>query len=209
MRHAKFLRLHYHYALRRKHTDMTKYFLHFIQCLPIAFAVAVLASCGGKTALAPADENPREKKETILRADVLGKGGAATHGFVSVSARKNRWVVSVNVTGVPPGDYRVAFFDNGNCSSPNAFSAGKLWAPEGTKNDPATWIPLLTAEAIGKMQTIARLPNPERHGVEVFKKRSVLIFSGRQVEELKSGVSNGVIACGVFDTPSSLLGSPD
>jgi Copper/zinc superoxide dismutase (SODC). len=184
---------------------MAEHRMTFTRVVLAAFTALLLAACGGKAAQAPVENEPREKKETILRADLLSKGGSAVHGFVSVAARKDRWVVSANITGATFGDYRVAFFDNGNCSSPNAFSAGKLWAPPETPSDPAIWVPLLTADTVGNMQTIARLPNPQRLDVSVFKKRSVLIFSGRNVSELKPGVRNEVVACGVFDTPSSLL----
>ncbi|MCL2296738.1 MAG: hypothetical protein FWC38_10440 [Proteobacteria bacterium] len=149
-------------------------------------------------------EKPGEKKQARgLAAPLFPKGGSSAQGKITVYQKGDRWQLSVTVFGLPPGaTLRVAFFDNGNCSSPNAFSAGKLWlppdAPEGTRPD--KWISLFYTSVNGSLDAVTRLPNPGRHSEEAFRSRSVLVFADDNVQELKPGVPNNVVACGVFDT---------
>jgi hypothetical protein len=180
---------------------MTRLFLLF----PVFF---FLAACGTpNTAVQKGD--PNVKPETSLEAPLYSKGGSAVRGEVTISQHDDTWRLSVSLHAAMPDErFRVAFFDNGNCSSPNAFSAGKLWAPPDTPSDvdPGTWIPLIHSDFNGEANIVSlRLPNPGRHSLEVFRKKSVLIFQRRDVQVLKPGVKNDVAACGVFNTPASLL----
>jgi hypothetical protein len=173
-----------------------------------ALAVFTLAACGSKP---KTDDDPYDRKPRQihgLEAPLFPKGGSSAKGSISVYPRGERWVLSVSIVGLPPNTaYRVAFFDNGNCSSPNAFSAGKPWlppeTPEGTRAD--KWITTMHATMHGTIDSAVRLPNPSRHNEEVFRKRSVLVFIGEHVQELKPDIPNNVVACGVFDTIQSLI----
>ncbi|MDR2710618.1 MAG: hypothetical protein LBB65_04725 [Burkholderiales bacterium] len=175
-------------------------------------ALAVLTACGGNK-LSNEPGNPVEDPDSNkplrgLEAPLFSKGGSSAQGKITVSQSGNRWHLSIAIFGVPPASlYRVAFFDNGNCSSPNAFSAGKLWLPPGTPADikPDKWISPVHASIAGGIDVVARLPNPEQRNEEVFRKRSVLVFAGNDVQELKPGVANDVVACGVFDTIQTLF----
>jgi len=178
--------------------------------LIIALAVLMLTACSNK----PTDmrdtpvEKAGESKLRGLAAPLFSKGGSSAQGKITIYQKDDRWLLSVSIFGLPPGaSYRVAFFDNGNCSSPNAFSAGKLWlppdTPEGTRPD--KWIPPFYAGTNGSLDAAVRLPNPGQHSEEVFRKRSVLVFAGDAVQELKPGVPNEVAACGVFDTIQALF----
>lgn len=176
--------------------------------LLLSLLACLFAACSGQSVQRIAEDDQPEKPENMLEARMLPKGGSSIKGTITVAAKGKSWRVSVIVTGAPYGDYRVAFFDNGNCTSPNAFSAGKIWMPpgipEGTEAD--RWIPLLNPDpATGNAQLTTRLPNPEGHGIDLFHNRSVLIFSGRNAEELAPGVRNDVVACGTFEVPTSLF----
>jgi Cu/Zn superoxide dismutase len=170
----------------------------------------ILAACSNNPVNAPGPaENPEKKKSLRgLEAHLIAKGGSSARGKVTINQKGDRWQLSITAFSLPPGlAYRVAFFDNGNCSSPNAFSAGKLWlppgSPEGTRPD--VWIPSLYTDTLGNADVVMRLPNPVGHDEEVFRKRSVLIFFGNTAQELKPGVPNEVVACGVFDTIQTLF----
>ncbi|MDR2172639.1 MAG: hypothetical protein LBE32_00265 [Burkholderiales bacterium] len=168
----------------------------------IVASALILSACSSNN---PASASAEKPKEPIrgLEAPLFPKGGASAQGKITIYQKDDRWQLSVTVFGLPPGkSLRVAFFDHGNCSSPNAFSAGALWlppdTPEGTRPD--KWIPLFHTTANGSLDAVTRLPNPGRHTEEAFRSRSVLVFAGDTVQELKPGVPNGVVACGVFDT---------
>ncbi|MDR0770811.1 MAG: hypothetical protein LBE75_06385 [Burkholderiales bacterium] len=177
--------------------------------IALAAMVLVLSACGGSTLSGASGDPPGDNKPLRgLAAPLFSKGGSSAQGKITIYQKDDRWQLSVTIFSLSPGaSYRLAFFDNGNCSSPNAFSAGKLWSPpdmpEGIRPD--KWIPLLHADTLGNLDAVTRLPNPGRHNEEVFRKRSVLVFVGDTVRELAPGVSNEVAACGVFDTIQTLL----
>lgn len=170
----------------------------------IIVSALVLGACSSNKPSGVSAEKPGEQKKLRgLEAPLFPKGGSSAQGKITIYQKDDRWQLSVTVFGLSPGaSLRVAFFDHGNCSSPNAFSAGKLWlppdAPEGTQPD--KWITLFHTTANGSLDAVTRLPNPGRHSEEAFRSRSVLVFAGDTVQELKPGVPNGVVACGVFDT---------
>ncbi|MDR0247881.1 MAG: hypothetical protein LBI16_05775 [Burkholderiales bacterium] len=174
--------------------------------LMIVSALTLSACSGSKwfdTPDASAEKPGEQKKVRGLAASLFSKGGSSAQGKITIYQRDDRWQLSVTAFSLPPGrPYRVAFFDNGNCSSPNAFSAGKLWlppdTPEGIRSD--KWIPLFYSDSIGGLDVVTRLPNPGKHSEEVFRNRSVLVFAGDTAQEPKPSVPNEVIACGVFDT---------
>jgi Cu/Zn superoxide dismutase len=174
----------------------------------VALAV-VLGACSSKSSLSPEDTGEqKDKKANSLEAPLYSKGGSGAQGTVTITQKGDRWLLTISLFSVSSGGaYRLAFFDNGNCSSPNAFSAGKLWlppdAPGGTAAD--KWIPMVYSDPLGSLDAVMRLPNPGRHHEEVFRKRSILVFAGNDVQELQPGVPNNVVACGVFDTIQTLF----
>jgi hypothetical protein len=173
-------------------------------------AVLILAACSSNPVNAPdSAENPEKRKSPRgLEARLIAKGGSSAQGRIAIDQKGDRWQLSITVFALSASSlYRVAFFDHGNCSSPNAFSAGKLWlppgSPEGTRPD--VWISSLYTDTLGNADVVMRLPNPAGHNEEVFRKRSVLVFAGSAVQELKPGAPNEVVACGVFDTIQTLF----
>jgi hypothetical protein len=178
----------------------------FTSVLALTSLIVFLAGC----ASTPMENGKTVKKQdTSLEASLQQKGDSALTGEVTLAHSGDHWLISVNVSnGVPGTTYRVAFYSHGNCTSPNAFSAGKLWAPEKAPKDvdPATWIPAITADFNGNIVLVSkRLPNPASEPLSVFRDRAVLIFQGRKVEALQPDVPNDVVSCGVFGTPQSLL----
>ncbi|MDR0588090.1 MAG: hypothetical protein LBG61_03830 [Burkholderiales bacterium] len=179
---------------------MTTFFRFSMLC--VAFL------CWGCSSQAAKEDNPKtahaapDTPTDTMEASLVSKGGSSLRGHVIVAQKEDRFTLTVNVhSGTPGSRYQVAFFDNGNCSSPNAFSAGKLWLPPETPADPATWIPRVSIDVGGSGSLIVRsLPNPQRHPIAVFKNKSVLIFDGK-IAPLEPGVINDVIACGVFSVP--------
>jgi Cu/Zn superoxide dismutase len=129
-----------------------------------------------------------------LVAPLVGLGSAVS-GKVRVIDRGDGITVMVSGTNLPIGEYRVAFHQNGNCSSPNGFSAGPAWAPPG--RSPATLIPPLR-NSDGNAEASVSVSGVHTAGENGLAGRSVLLYWGK-IEEVRPGVRNNVIACGIFE----------
>jgi len=105
----------------------------------IADACRVVATLAIASALAGC-AGPREleegagilgKRADTLEARLVSKGGSGARGAVRFAQTGKGLELSVYFYNVPVGSYRVAVHANGNCTSPNAFSAGAPWIPPG------------------------------------------------------------------------------
>ena len=76
-----------------------------------------------------------------VEAVLLPKNGSAAQGDDQDHAARDVLWVLVSVNNLPPGLFRVVFHERDNCSSPNAFSAGRPWSPPGDPRAPAELLP--------------------------------------------------------------------
>ena len=131
--------------------------------------------------------------------------GSSANGVVRVRESGELFVVQVSLAGLKPGaTYRVVLHENGNCSSPNGFSAGATWSPPGA-SDPATrLIPLINATTEGGALMTARLRGV-RMGDGGMLNRGVLVYEGTVAETPRPGVPNDVVACGEFVRSTALF----
>jgi Cu-Zn family superoxide dismutase len=159
--------------------------------IAVATAVLVLAACASK---AP-DAAPMTAEARFRPINGSGVVGAAILGAYDGGVR-----LQVNFNGQGPGEYRVMIHANGNCSSPNGFSAGAPWAPPGVslreegfpihKNDDSA-------------SFVVRLPGYRIDGPDGVTGRSVVLHAGA-IGSLTAvpGVPNNRIGCGVVGPPS-------
>lgn len=172
--------------------------------------VGLLGACSSTPSLDPRrwfgrDDTPNPAVREVPGVEARLRGvGSAAGGSVRVRESGDLLVVLVVLEGVRPGAYRVVFHENGNCSSPNGFSAGPAWAPPGAK-DPATrLVPELNASTEGGGQLTARLRGV-RMGDGGMLNRGVLVYEGSAATPPRPGVPNNVVACGVFVKSVSLF----
>jgi len=135
-----------------------------------------------------------------LVAELRGLG-SATRGKVRVIDRKDGVQIMVSGSNLPPNQYRVSFNRDGNCSSPNGFSAGPPWAPPGM--DPYELIPLFW-NPDGNAEGSAFVRGVHTTGENGVAGRSVVIYWGSKVTDAYPDVPNNRAACGVFE-PAQLL----
>jgi Cu/Zn superoxide dismutase len=128
-------------------------------------------------------------------------GGSAISGKVRVIDRGDGVAVLISAINVPR-DFRIAFHETPNCSSPNGFSAGPAWAPPG--KTPQNLVPLQHGNAEGRAEIELRVPGVRTTGANGVAGRSVVVYAGGAVTVAQSGVANDRIACGVFE-PVRLL----
>ena len=173
--------------------------------VPIACALA-LAACQSSQPAGPL-ETPKGAVQTPgVEAVLLAKNGSAAQGDVKFMLRGDVVSVLGSLNNLPPGPYRFAIHERGNCSSPNAFSAGRPWAPAGYPRPATELLPVMTVggEAHGQMST--RLAGVKLAGPDSLEGKAVLVHTGSRVDaDLKPGVPNGVVLCGAIGPIRSFM----
>jgi Cu/Zn superoxide dismutase len=152
------------------------------------------------------DSTPPEpaKVDATQQASLRAIGGSALSGKIRVMDRGDGAVVLLSLINVPQGPYRVAFHETPNCSSPNGFSAGPLWAPAAAAKPPQDLVPIQYANAEARVETELRISGLHANGVNGVAGRSVVLYSGPRVTDIRPDVPNAAIACGVFEQTRQL-----
>ena len=161
---------------------------------------ATLVGCNVRMGTSSSSTAPEPAKvdgtqQAVLRAI----GGSVLAGKIRVMDRGDGAVVLLSLINVPQGPYRVAFHETPNCSSPNGFSAGPLWAPAAAAKPPQDLIPIQYANAEARVETELRVSGLQANGANGVAGRSVVIYSGPRVTDIRPDVPNAAIACGVFE----------
>jgi len=160
-------------------------------------AAILLAGC--ESTNDPAAPKAASVQITVAEARFIPIGGSSLTGAAVLHANDGGVQVKVNFNGRGPGRYRVMIHANGNCSSPNGFSAGPPWAPPGVplaeegypihKNDDSA-------------SYVIRLAGYQFTGPDGVVGRSVVVHDGgRGTIVAKPDVPNDRIACGVIGKP--------
>lgn len=174
-------------------------------------AVLLTAACTSTPSLDPRrwfsrEETPKpaSREAPGVEAPLRALGSSMT-GTVRVRESGELMIVMVTASGLKPGGtYRVVFHENGNCSSPNGFSAGPQWTPPGTRDAATRVVPPVHASTEGTGLLTARLRGV-RMGDGGMVNRGVLVYEGTDAETPKPGVPNNVVACGAFVKSTSLF----
>jgi Cu-Zn family superoxide dismutase len=162
--------------------------------VPVALA-GVLAACATNTASTP----PRPS----IGAKLVPTGGSAMGGGVAFREVDGGLMIAANVTNGTPGAWRVAIHANGNCSSPNGFSAGPPILLPGSSL-PAVVGLSLNENGIGGIST--RLPGLMLDGPNGIVGKSVVVHAGAIGSlEAVPGAPNNRAACGVIGPVVSLF----
>jgi Cu/Zn superoxide dismutase len=128
--------------------------------------------------------------------------GSAVSGKVSVIDRGDGVTLLVSAVNLPPGGYSIAFHANGNCSSPNGYSAGPIiWPPPGARE---RTIPMFTNSLEGNAESQTHVSGIRTGGENGLAGRSVIIYGGL-ISDAQPGVPNNRYACGVFEPASTLF----
>lgn len=163
----------------------------------IVIVAAALGGCQSLESIGAAAVGTGPNAEAKLR----GIGGSAATGAATVRAYDGGVILTMSFAGVPPGEYRVAIHENGNCTSSNGFSAGPPWAPPGVAVVVRT-----VAKSDDSGTLSARLPGYRFDGPDGVFGRAVVVHAGSFGSlEARPGVPNNRVACGVIGTPTPLI----
>lgn len=179
----------------------------------IALGTLLLVSCsGGWSSMDPRRWFSRDEAAPAAAREVPGVEAplhslrSSISGKVSARESGDLLVVQVQIANAKPGGvYRVVFHSNGNCTSPNAFSAGAPWSLPGATDPPARLLPEVRTSSEGHGWMTARLRKVRLGGDSGLLNRSVLVYEGTEIEIPKPDVANNVVACGVFVRATSLF----
>jgi Cu/Zn superoxide dismutase len=169
-----------------------------------AFVALSVAGCSGVRfgTTNDADEKGKDTTDYGQVAELRSIGGSAIFGKIRVIDRGDGASVLVSMMNVPPGDFRIAFTETPNCSSPNGFSAGAPWAPEG--KDAHNLIPIQHVNTEDRVELSVRVPGMHTRGPNGVAGHSVVVYSGPKVTDARPDVPNERMACGVFETAHRL-----
>ena len=166
--------------------------------LGVIAALAVLAGCGTMKNAGDAMFGGDEQLPG-LEAPLRPLPGSALQGSVRFVSRHGGVMMLVSLNGLPPGQYRVMVHANGNCSSPNAFSAGPPWY--GASGSPMIdRVPLVTTNTEGTAIATFRLAGVTlEQGPNALRGRSVVVHDGAGASlDAQPDVRNARIACGLI-----------
>ena len=173
--------------------------------LALPLACAALVACSSiKTNVAPPSsyvevEPPKPQGQQAYLRSI----GSAVTGKVRVIDRGDGATVLVSMINLPPGQYRIAFHERPNCSSPNGFSAGTQWAPAG--RDARDIAPIFSTNADGTAEASVHVRGLHATGPEGVEGRSVVIYTGVRVTDAQPDVPNNRVACGIFEAVRPLF----
>jgi superoxide dismutase, Cu-Zn family len=141
-----------------------------------------------------------------LSARLVPLGGSAATGAVGFVQFRDNVGMTVSVSGLRVGWYRVVIHANGNCSSPNGFSAGPPWAPPGVEPPLDTQVRRFAMNNDVSTQVSVRLTGVTLDGANSLIGRSVVIHEGGEGSlEAVPDVRNGRAACGVIGPVEALF----
>jgi Cu-Zn family superoxide dismutase len=165
----------------------------------IGWPLALVAGLGGCDSMRTTDDRLTFSGR-VIGAQLVPKGGSAIKGRVIFERRQGGVTMMAQVHGALTGVYRVAIHANGNCSSPNAFSAGPPWAPPGRAVEAWTG----TTDNAGMMLLTVRIDGVVIDGPDGIMGRSVVVHYGALGPlDTQPGARNERVACGVIGTISS------
>ena len=177
------------------------------RCVNKGAAAAVLllaAGCGGAPdkPAAPAANPP------MGVARVTPKNGSTVRGVISFTQKGDKVAIAGQFFELFPGAHSIYIHTTGNCSSPNAASAGPVWNVAGNNDKrPTGALPELFAGTEGRAEISMSVRNMSvgTGGPDDVIGRSVVIHADVDPNpKVEFGVRNGWIACGVIQRNDGL-----
>ncbi len=185
-------------------------------CLSIAVGIG-MAGCSGKSeAPPPAQEaqtvqRPASQKRATAAATLGGRSGSQATGKALFTEKDGKVTLHLLVRNLPPGTHAVHIHETGDCSDPEAKSAGAHWNPTGAPhgrwggtchmgdignievNDHGDGILTLTTD----LWTIGGGP-----GSDILGKAVIVHAQADDFATQPTGNAGGRIACGVIRAES-------
>ena len=95
----------------------------------VSLAGLAVAACGTASLPKMSDIVPSTGKQAIAR--LVSKSGSGTNGTVLFTQRGDKVALLAQVFSIAGGPHSLYIHETGNCTSPNAASAGPVWNAKG------------------------------------------------------------------------------
>jgi Cu/Zn superoxide dismutase len=154
----------------------------------------LLVACAGSSPSSPAAADQVGNLEARLR----GVDSAAS-GLVVVVDNPDGVTLTLDITNLRQGVYRLAFHANPNCNSLRSESAGPVWGPPESTRPPGELIPTAYAGQVGQISFSVRVPGVHIDREPSLRGRSIVLHEGPFVDSPLPGLPNNYMACGVFE----------
>jgi Cu-Zn family superoxide dismutase len=173
----------------------------------VAAAMFVAAALVGGCGETPSKFKLIDEAGPMGVARLAPKNGSTVRGFISFTQRGNRVEIAGNFVELMPGPHSVYIHSVGNCSSPNAASAGPVWnvegaAPGGNRGKRTGDLPQLTADSDGGailQMTSSELSVGTGKPNDVIGHAVIVHAAVDPNPKPEFGVRNGWLACGVIE----------
>ena len=183
---------------------------HGSRRLLAALPLALVAACGTTTSTTTTSNDTLEVpglgffKPGLDQATarVVSKNGSASYGIVTFRQRGEKVSIAATIWNLDIGSHSFYIHETGNCSSPNAASAGPVWnaAPPGAKR--SGQLPELHAGTEGNASLQATITGVSigDHKPTDIVGRAVVVHATLDPDPKPQfgGARNGWIACGVI-----------
>jgi superoxide dismutase, Cu-Zn family len=94
----------------------------------------LLAACGGSTKQTAETVREAVADRPPAGAALEPRSGSMVTGFVAARPMEGGTHLSISVANATPGKHGVHLHETGDCSAPDASSAGAHWNPDGTEH---------------------------------------------------------------------------
>ena len=165
-----------------------------MRALATALALSLVAACG--------DSPSKQTAEAMGVARVTPKNGSTVRGIISFTQKGDRVAVAGQFFELFPGPHSLYIHAVGNCSSPNAASAGAVWnVPAETSGRRTGDLPQIYAGTEGRADfsiTVRDLSVGTGKPNDVIGHSVVVPATVDPDPKPEFGVRNGWLACGVI-----------
>lgn len=163
----------------------------------------------GGPAGAPIGVLPRTTdKQVIARAELLPTQGNTAMGTITFTRDGDTTTVQVALTGLTPGPHGIHIHENGDCSAPDASSAGEHFNPEGRPHGGLDTLPTerhpgdlgnVTAKDTGEVDEMITSNTLAPNGEFAMAGKAIVVHERMDDESSQpSGDSGDPAACGVI-----------
>ncbi len=157
-------------------------------------ASLALAGCSTMDAMSTSAKGSGKGVQAVMkRPGAASDTGAADVRFAD---RGDGVLMTVSVTNLLPGVYRLAIHETPNCTSPNLFSAGPVWAPPGVPVEQVA--PVFYTNSEGDGMLAVEIHGVHTTGPDGLQGHSVVLHQGNRLQDAVPGVPNDRVLCGVI-----------
>lgn len=173
-------------------------------------SLCLLVGCAGQKGAERAPEQAEQTKEVqnteqIGPVPLMPKSGSSVGGTVAMEEVNGKVHVTVMVTGAPPGKHGVHVHEKGDCSAPDAASAGGHYNPEGHPHG----LPSgegsrhlgdfgnieIKEDGTGTMEITVEGATLDEGGPMSFRDKALIVHAQPDTGEQPTGGAGGRIAC--------------